>query len=428
LKLEWNKRYTLIAVYTALVIAFAVILIFIFARWDTFVSVLKTVLSVAKPLMYAVGIAYILWPIVHIFEAKLFSPLEKKRPRAKLVRSLSLICTYVIFLSLLSLFIGTIIPQITDSLMTLQSRMYNYISNAQTWLYDFLSNTNIPNTEFLYDLMGKLNQLINSVVAWLYDNLKLVFSNITSYAASFATEMKNILLGIVFSVYFLLFKEHLLAQIKKFFMAFFPDHIYQKLAHYAVVTDHTFGGFISGKIFDSLIIGLLCFILMTIFRMPYAPLISMIVGITNIIPFFGPFIGAIPSAFIILVADPGMTIWFILMIFALQQLDGNVIGPKILGDFIGLTPLWIIVSITLMGGLFGVFGMFLGVPTFAVIYIFVKEITEKNLQKKELPIETVSYYGDERYLAIINKSDAAKPSLFQTIRRKLSRKKNNEKA
>jgi len=277
-------------------------------------------------------------------------------------------------------------------------------------------------------MFHNINQLINSVVAWLYDNLKLVFSNITSYAASFATEMKNILLGIVFSVYFLLFKEHLLAQIKKFFMAFFPDHIYQKLAHYAVVTDHTFGGFISGKIFDSLIIGLLCFILMTIFRMPYAPLISMIVGITNIIPFFGPFIGAIPSAFIILVADPGMTIWFILMIFALQQLDGNVIGPKILGDFIGLTPLWIIVSITLMGGLFGVFGMFLGVPTFAVIYIFVKEITEKNLQKKELPIETVSYYGDERYLAIINKSDAAKPSLFQTIRRKLSRKKNNEKA
>ena len=141
---------------------------------------------------------------------------------------------------------------------------------------------------------------------------------------------------------------------------------------------------------------------MKIFRMPYAPLISMIVGITNVIPFFGPLIGAIPSAFFILIAEPKMTLWFILLVVLLQQLDGNVIGPKILGDFVGLNPLWIIVSITIMGGFFGVFGMFFGVPTFAVIYAVIKELTEKRLVKIGKPPETENYYQDPAYEEIVN--------------------------
>ncbi len=414
MKFEWNKRYNTYAAYAVGVLIAAVIFIFILLRWDEFGSVLSQIINVCKPLIYAIGIAYLLWPMLTFFEKKVFAGLEKKAPRRKVVRVLSLICTYIIFLLLLTLFFGTVIPQISSSFTMLMDRMSQYISTAQTWIDDFIGQTTFIDAEFVNGLVDRLNDLINQLITWIYDNFRRALSGVTSYAATFATEIWNIVLGIIFAVYFLLFKENLLAQIKKLFVSLLSESAYEKAAHYAHLTDHTFGGFINGKVLDSLIIGILCFILMSIFRMPYAPLISLIVGITNVIPFFGPFIGAVPSAFFVFIADPGMTLWFILLIFLLQQLDGNVIGPKILGDFIGISPLWVIVSITVMGGLLGIFGMFLGVPTFAVIYAFIKEITEKNLDKKGLPTDTDAYYADASY-QIITHAPPKHPSDSQTV-------------
>ena len=400
MKFEWNKRYNTYALYAVGVLIAAAVFIFVLLRWDEFDSVLSNIFDVCKPLIYAIGIAYLLWPLLRTFETKIFCGLEKKKPRKKLVRILSLICVYIIFLLVLTLFFGTVIPQITSSIMMLMDKMSTYISTAQIWIDDFIGQTDFIDAEIINNIVDRLNDLINQLVTWIYDNFRRAITGVTSYAANFAAEIWNIVLGIIFSVYFLLFKEHLLAQVKKLFVSIFPAHIYRRAAHYAALTDHTFGGFINGKLLDSLIIGILCFILMSIFRMPYTPLISMIIGITNVIPFFGPFIGAIPSAFFVFIADPGMTLWFVLMVFLLQQLDGNVIGPKILGDFIGLSPLWVIVSITVMGGLLGVFGMFLGVPTFAVIYAIIKEVTESNLEKKGLPTDTDAYFADPAYQAI----------------------------
>ena len=409
MKFEWNKRYNTYALYAVGVLIAAVVCIFVFLRWDTIDGILSDILNVCKPLIYAIGIAYLLWPMLTFFEKKVFGRLEKKRPRKKLVRTLALICTYLIFLLLLTLFFGTVIPQISSSFTMLMDRMSMYISTAQTWIDDFIGQTTFLDADFINELVNRLNDLINQMITWIYDNFRRALTGVTSYAATFATEIWNVVLGIIFAVYFLLFKERLLAQVKKLSMSLLPEPMYKKAAHYACLTDHTFGGFINGKILDSLIIGILCFILMSIFRMPYAPLISMIIGITNVIPFFGPFIGAVPSAFFVFIADPGMTLWFVLMVFLLQQLDGNVIGPKILGDFIGISPLWVIVSITVMGGLLGVFGMFLGVPTFAVIYAIIKEITEKKLEKKGLPVVTDAYYADEDYRSITASSANNKP-------------------
>ncbi|MBR4186264.1 MAG: AI-2E family transporter [Clostridia bacterium] len=408
MKLDWKShdRETLPSKILVLVgVLVAGVLLYIWR--EPIGSVVKTFVNAVKPLIYAVIIAYILWPMLRFFENKVFAKLNEKKLRRRLVRILSLLCTYIIFLLLLTLFFSTVIPQVSDSFRSLVDRLRDYIDSGSTWIdsltakYPFLDGVFESNlfemiqtnlNDWLKESINKLDSM-NKLV----ENISTIFDNVSSVAVG----MKNVVLGIVFAVYFLLYKESLFAQLKKLTKSVMKDRAYERFTHYAKLTDHTFGGFISGKLIDSIIVGLLCFILMKIFRMPYASLIAMIIGITNVIPFFGPFIGAIPSAFFIFVAEPKMTLWFILLIVVLQQLDGNVIGPKILGDFVGLSPLWIIVAITIMGGIFGIWGMFFGVPTFAVIYAVVKELTERKLEANALPRETDEYYQDLTYKEIV---------------------------
>ncbi|MBQ4194370.1 MAG: AI-2E family transporter [Clostridia bacterium] len=408
MKLDWKShdRETLPSKILVLVgVLVAGVLLYIWR--EPIGSVVKTFVNAVKPLIYAVIIAYILWPMLRFFENKVFVKLNEKKLRRRLVRILSLLCTYIIFLLLLTLFFSTVIPQVSDSFRSLVDRLRDYIDSGSTWIdsltakYPFLDGVFESNlfemiqtnlNDWLKESINKLDSM-NKLV----ENISTIFDNVSSVAVG----MKNVVLGIVFAVYFLLYKESLFAQLKKLTKSVMKDRAYERFTHYAKLTDRTFGGFISGKLIDSIIVGLLCFILMKIFRMPYASLIAMIIGITNVIPFFGPFIGAIPSAFFIFVAEPKMTLWFILLIVVLQQLDGNVIGPKILGDFVGLSPLWIIVAITIMGGIFGIWGMFFGVPTFAVIYAIVKELTERKLEANALPRETDEYYQDLTYKEIV---------------------------
>ncbi len=430
MKFDWSKhdRNKLIGILVTVgAILLAVVLLYI---WRSEIGkFFSTFIGAAKPLLYAMIVAYILWPLLRFFEKHVFSFIEKKKPRKKLVRTLALILTYAVFLSIIALFMGAVIPQIADSVRTLTERMREYAFSVQNWFNNFTTDNRLLEPIIESDLFSewrtRLGEFVTKAIEWFYNNIQTLLSGATSYVSTFATEAKNVLLGIVFGIYFLLFKESLFAQVKKLFKSIFKEPTYERIVHYTAMTDHTFGGFINGKILDSVIIGFLCFILMSIFRMPYPALISMIIGITNVIPFFGPIIGAIPSAFFVLIAEPKMTFWFILMVFLLQQLDGNVIGPKILGNFIGLSPLWVIVSITITGGLFGVFGMFFGVPLFAVIYAFVKELTEKRLTEKGLPVETGEYYQDQDYRAIIeNKERAWKaPKWMQKIFDGIKRKK-----
>ena len=213
----------------------------------------------------------------------------------------------------------------------------------------------------------------------------------------------NLLIGIIVCVYFLNSKELFKAQTKKLISATMNKEKSDEIFEFAYFTNRTFGGFVNGKLIDSLIIGILCFILMTIFKLPYTILVSTIVGVTNFIPFFGPFIGAIPSALIICLASPVKALYFLLLVLGLQQFDGNILGPKILGGTTGLSSFWVMFAIIVGGGLFGFTGMVLGVPVFAVIYYYFSRYIKKRLARKNLPTETAEYEEFNKY--DINRKD-----------------------
>ena len=246
-----------------------------------------------------------------------------------------------------------------------------------------------------------LNHASENIQNWIQTDLlrqmNVLMTNITTGAINVLSEVFNFLVGCIVSVYMLFGKETFSAQIKKMLYAGMQVERANMVLHITRKSNEIFGGFIIGKIIDSAIIGVLCFIGITILDMPYILLVSVIVGVTNVIPFFGPYIGAIPSTILIALADPLKGLYFLIFIIALQQLDGNVIGPKILGNSTGLSAFWVVFSILLGGGLFGFIGMIIGVPTFAVIYYIVKMVVGEKLEKKRLPPDT-EHFGEVEYL------------------------------
>lgn len=394
-KFEKNKKYTVIAIYAFLVLAAVIVLIFFLLNFSFLWNKVLFILNVLSPFMYGFAIAYLCNPILNFFTRHCGALFEKKKKRPRIKRALSVILTYIVVATIIIVSISLIIPQVVESYKNLQSQITTYVSAAQKWADNFVRTFPLFNGVYqdFADFLD-VNEIAASVQAFIYDWSRLlqIFTDyIVAYAGRIVVEMKNVLLGIILSVYFLLSKDKLRAQVKKVLSAFMNWKKLNQLMDFVRFTDKTFGGFITGKILDSFIIGLITFIALALFNMPYYPLISVIVGITNIIPFFGPFIGAIPSAFIIFIADPVKSLWFILIIIVIQQIDGNIIGPKILGDSTGLSALWVIISITISGGLFGIAGMFLGVPVFAVIYSLSKSFIEKRLKDKNKPHETEFY-------------------------------------
>jgi predicted PurR-regulated permease PerM len=234
--------------------------------------------------------------------------------------------------------------------------------------------------DYLNDLMSRSYELLQEYLPMLKDIIQSV-----------ATALVDIILGFVFAVYFLCSKEYLLAQTKKITKSLFSEKFYNKLAYFVSLTDRTFGKYFVAAILDSILVGFICFLLVQIAGMPYAPLIGVVIAITNIIPIFGPFLGAIPCAIILFVCKPSYAIIFGIMILVVQQIDGNIIVPRIHGASTGLPPVWIIVSITIMSGLFGFVGMFIGVPCFSVIYMLVKQYVEDRLEKKSYRTDTIAY-------------------------------------
>lgn len=227
-----------------------------------------------------------------------------------------------------------------------------------------------------------------NIINQVYNIAKGILPRVYTFLESLVTEVLHFVIGILVSIYILAGKERFKRRCNKLLHALFSEANVSRIKAFFFDVSRVFGGFISGKILDSVIIGILCFFAMLALRLPYATLISVLVGVTNVIPVFGPFIGAIPSAFLILLVSPKQTILFVVMIIALQQLDGNVIGPKILGGTTGLPSFWVIFSLLLFGGFFGVFGMLIAVPTFALIYNGVKAFADNQLKKKGKEITT----------------------------------------
>ena len=393
-KFEWTAKHTTILIYTLATILLSVALVFLLLFPNVILNVFGGLLNAISPVIFGFAVAYLLFPVCMFFEKKVFAFLNKKKSRKKLVRTISTIVTFLLVVAFISLFIGMVAPQIKASYNDLQSKFGGYLASAADKLEGItaeMSEDKEQNTlaavldiDLVFDTLEKVIDNLFGTIGNLADKLVTYSSKVVSIVAS-------IIVSLIFAVYFMLEKEKVFAVISRISNFILPARVDKGARKWLGITHHAFGSFVSGKLLNSLIITGVNFIIYGLCGIPYYPLIALITGITDMIPYFGPFIGAIPAAFIILIADPIKVIWFIVLVLVIQQIDGNFIGPKILGEKVGIDSLLIIIAITLSGGLFGIVGMFIGVPVFTVLWQMAKEFIEGRLKKKELPIETAAY-------------------------------------
>lgn len=386
MKVNWNDKYATISVYSFIVICCSIIFFSILSEIGSFTSKLSEIVGILQPFIIGFVMAYLLNFILVFIEDKMNKIDSLKNLKYKAKRSISIIVTYIIAFLIIYVFIQFVLPQLVDSVSGLVNDIPTYVNNVSALLDDIIKKTSLD-PKYLDLAVNKWNEFVSYVIKIATNLLPVLGNTVMTIASS----LWNIVIGLVVSIYLLIDKEKFCALSKKITYAVFNKEHAEIAVDLAHRTNDTFGKFLSGKILDSAIIGVLTFVLLTIFNMPYKLLLSVIIGITNIIPFFGPFFGAIPSAVIILFVDPSKVLWFLVLIFIIQQLDGNVIGPKILGDSIGISAFWILFSLLVAGKFLGLVGMIIGVPLFAIIYSIIKDIVESKLSYKGLPTETENY-------------------------------------
>ena len=371
--------------------------------WQIVCRVART----AMPLFIGFAIAFVLFPAVNRVERFFSTVLFKRKPHPKLSRVLAIIIVYVLMLALLAGFFAILVPQVVSSLKSVVTIVTNAVPRSTQDLRDRLENAMFLkrlglDSEQIMLAWDNVSKQIATHLSQLSTYTSILLNNLLAIAGSISSSVYSVLfhalVGLIASIYMLMDRERFCAQIKKALYATMKQPACETLIHWTRRANEIFAGFITGKILDSLIIGIICYICMLIFGIEYPLLISVIVGVTNIIPFFGPYIGAIPSILFLLLVNPISALWFGIFILILQQIDGNVIGPLILGDHVGLSAFWIMLAITVGGGLFGFAGMLLSVPAFALIYAIVRTIVAQRLRDRGLPTETERYIDAPREL------------------------------
>ncbi len=360
---------------------------FLISRLGDVLSGIGWFFSIFKPFLWGFIIAYFINFFVVFFEKR---PLKKVKNQ-KLRRVAAMLCGYAAASVIVVLCISIIVPQTIDSLSTLIDNTPAYINNFVRFVTVYAANHSWA-MDISNWVTAKLMDFEETLPTFLADIVLPYTVNFTTAAVGLTI---NLFVAIIVSIYFIAMKERFYAQIKKALYAHVKTEKVDRLLRLTGMTNDTFSSFISGKLIDSLIIGLLSFVCLSIFNFPYAMLIAVIIGITNIIPFFGPIIGAVPSFLIIVIIDPTKALWFLLFILIIQQVDGNIIGPRILGYSIGLSAIWIIFAIIVGNQLMGFVGMVIGVPAFAVCYKLFKDWSERKLAAKGLPTETENFASDE---------------------------------
>lgn len=390
LRQQFNRGITMF-----LVVAACIIFYFALLRFTDISALIGKIFEVLKPVLYGCVIAYLLNPVVKKIDKYLLPVLNKRMKNKKRAQTVSRTAGIVIALLFMILLIGSLfnllVPELYSSVRNLIFTLPRQLNEAMHNLNNLQIEESTTNTLIKTALEEGSDMITKWMRTDLLEKTNEIMSNLTVGVISFISEIFNILIGIIVSIYILFGKETFACQCKKAVYAVTNAERANLFLHLMTKSNKIFGGFIIGKIIDSAIIGVLCFVGLSILNMPYTVLVSVIVGVTNVIPFFGPYIGAIPSALLILLVDPVKGLWFIVFILLLQQFDGNVLGPKILGDSTGLSAFWVIVAILLGGGLFGIAGMIVGVPTFAVLYYIVDMLLNNRLEKKKLPVESKSY-------------------------------------
>ena len=402
MKLKFNKKMIMTGIIAFLVIAASICFYYLIFRSEAFSAKINAFFSILSPVIYGIIIAYLLTPIVNFIERRILTPLFlKKSPemtskRKKHMRVISVILALLFVGILLYAFFSVIVPEVSSSIVAISYQFPYYIRNLNNLSNKLLEDNPSLNrlfTQIVDDYSGEFSSFLNNTII---PQTQEILKHISLSLISFLKTLWNVVIGAIISVYVLFNKELFAGQAKKIVYALINTEHANLFINDVRFTSQTFIGFITGKIVDSIIIGILCFIGLSILQMPYTVLVSVIVGVTNVIPFFGPYLGAIPSALIILMVNPLKCLYFVIFIIILQQLDGNVIGPKILGQTTGLSGFWVIFAITIFGGLWGVAGMIVGVPLWAVIYALIKRIISRKLKSRGLPSDTGIYLNVEK--------------------------------
>ena len=435
-RFNWDKKYLYWGL-TAFCVAAALILFYFAVRnLSVFGAAVTKLVGILAPFIWGLVISYLIAPMMNVFEKNLFLPLarrltrrSKKSDGTKLARGLSVLLAEIVLIIILVSLVYLILPQLLSSIQTLVQNSGTYAANLSNWADNLLRD--YPEIEqYVSDALGDFNANVGN---WLetkfVPQLGSFVSSVTTGVYGVARAVYNLVIGIIVSVYLLSGKEGYIAASKRLNYTIFSVEAADRIRAALSFLDRTFMSFLSGKLLDSLIIGIICYIVCAILRMPYALLVSVIVGITNIIPFFGPFIGAVPSAIIILMVDPAKCLIFIIFVILLQQVDGNIIGPRILGNSTGITGFWVMFSIILGGGLFGFWGLLLGVPVFVAIYTLLNSLIVKKLKRSDLPTEVAAYrdidYIDPATLQVVKKADARREEVAREKARAGAEKKDN---
>ena len=399
LKTYFMKGFTYFLVIVACIVCY-----FAFLRIDDIAKFLKEVATILQPIIMGLVFAYLLNPMVKMIERNLIPVLDEKIKNEKKVRSLArnigVFTSILITLAVVVLLLNMVLPELYESIRDMIISLPGQMNDAM----EYLEAHAIKDSAISGTLNTVLENAAASLETWLRTDLisqvNQMMSSLTSGVISFFETLFNIVIGLIVSVYVLTSKEKFIGQCKKATYALFQKDRANLILQVTRKSNEIFGGFVIGKIIDSIIIGIICFVVLSLLKMPYTLLVSVVVGVTNVIPFFGPFIGAVPSIILILLAEPIKGLYFMIFILLLQQFDGNILGPKILGNSTGLSAFSVVFSILLGGGMFGFVGMVMGVPTFAVFYYLVEMFLNQKLQKKKLPsssdaFEKVDYIDED---------------------------------
>lgn len=368
------------------VITFAILLVALVYHFSYVWGFISKLASLASPFFLGFALAFLLGPVQRRFERLLKHCFFRKKEHPRAMRILSTLLSVMLLVALVYVFMKIMVPQIIKSIESIVKYVSDFLVTNKDRLnqlllrYDFLS---FDGDELVVAWENIVSSQIKNITA-LLDNLVLISSAIVNF-------LYKILVALITAFYIMIDKDRLSAQIKKIGYSLMHKERIEELIFWSRRASHIFAGFISGKIVDSAIIGAICYVGMLIFGMEYPMLISMIIGITNLIPFFGPFIGWAPCALILLLVNPMSALWFSIFVLFLQQLDGNVIGPHILGDYVGVSALSIMIAIVIGSGLFGFTGMVLSVPVYALGYAFVRTLVYARLKKRGLPTATAEY-------------------------------------
>ena len=398
---DWDMRpYLAIGALIFLVFCCCIAVFTVIFKYAALKKACAVILGVLQPILIGAVMGYLFNPLMRRIDegcCDLILPKVKKQEKVRhMIRTVSSILTVLIFLTVFGLIIYMIVPALIESIVNLVNTMSANVEHFIAW-YEQLSipgkGSGAWESYLLMAAEAIENWFDHTLMPQLPDfaQWRDYLTSITVSAINVVVVLKNVVIGLIVSVSVLMEKERFEGQAKKITFAVLPIKQANALIQIVHKVDQIFGGFIIGKIIDSIIIGIICFIGCSILRMPYTLLISVIIGVTNVIPFFGPLIGAIPCLIIVTITDPLHGLYLLIFVLVLQQVDGNIIGPKILGESTGLSSFWVIFAIMVGSGLFGFTGMLFGVPTFAVIYYLIQRLVAYLLKRRGLPTKTQDY-------------------------------------